>query len=328
MSFLPFFCACRTALAIGALLVAQTGAFAARPARAADAPAVIRIETSDYDLSAEPSYGVAAGIFARHGISLEIQSAIEGGANMVRDVAAGKADVGFSNLISIAGAIQAGAPIILIAPAGLYDRKSPPNAIVVAPNSAIKTAKDLNGKNISSPSGPGSAGALAPAAWIDQHGGDSKTVHFVTGIKPADLPAALASGAVAAGEVGDPQLTMLLQLGAVRTFAAPFDAEGDHYLLAGFVASRAWVSANPDVAHRFVAAMTETAHWANTHRAETGTILAAHLKLTPPVMAAMSRTLYAETLTPETIAPPLATAVKYGVIKPMTADELLAASAF
>jgi len=30
----------------------------------------------------------------------------------------------------------------------------------------------------------------------------------------------------------------------------------------------------------------------------------------------------------ETIAPPLATAVKYGVIKPMTADELLAASAF
>jgi len=65
VSFLPFFCACRTALAIGALLVAQTGAFAARPARAADAPAVIRIETSDYDLSAEPSYGVAAGIFAR-----------------------------------------------------------------------------------------------------------------------------------------------------------------------------------------------------------------------------------------------------------------------
>jgi len=298
------------------------------PARAADAPAVIRIETSDYDLSAEPSYGVAAGIFARHGITLEFEPAVEGGANMIRDVGAGKADIGFSNLISIAGAIQAGTPIVLIAPAGLYDRKAPPNAIVVAPNSAIHTAKDLDGKNISSPSGPGSAGALAPAAWIDQHGGDSKTVHFVTGIKPADLPAALASGAVAAGEVGDPQLTMLLQLGTVRMFAAPFDAEGDHYLLAGFVASRAWVGANPDLAHRFVAAMTETARWANAHRAETGIILAQHLKLTPPVMAAMSRTLYAETLTAETIAPPLAIAVKYGLIKPMTATELLQASAF
>jgi ABC-type nitrate/sulfonate/bicarbonate transport system substrate-binding protein len=323
-----FLRASRLAYVICGLLVVQSGPFIARPAGAADAPAVIRIETSDYDLSAEPAYGVAAGIFARHGITLDFQPAVEGGANMIRDVGAGKADVGFSNLISIAGAIQAGTPIVLIAPAGLYDRKAPPNAIVVAPNSAIHSAKDLNGKNISSPSGPGSAGALAPAAWIDQHGGDSKTVHFVTGIKPVDLSAALASGAVAAGEVGDPQLTMLLQLGTVRMFASPFDAEGDHYLLAGFVASRAWVSANPDVAHRFVAAMTETAHWANTHRAETGIILAKHLKLTPPVMAAMSRTLYAETLTAETIAPPLAIAVKYGVIKPMTATELLQASAF
>ena len=318
----------RFTLAAGVLLLAQTSTLTARPAVAADAPAVIRIETSDYDLSSEPFYGTSAGIFAKHGITLELQRAVEGGANMIRDVGAGKADIGFSNLISIAGAIQSGVPIILIAPAGLYDRSSPPNAIVVAPNSTIKTAKDLNGKNISSPSGPGSAGALAPAAWIDQHGGDSATVKFVTGIKPDDLPAALASGRVAAGEVGDPQLTDLTQRGLVRTLAAPFDAEGDHYLLAGFVASKAWVAANPDVAHRFVAAMTETAQWANTHRSETGAILSARLKLSAPVMRAMSRTYFAERLTPETVAPPLAVAVKYGIIKPMSAAELLQASAF
>jgi NitT/TauT family transport system substrate-binding protein len=297
-------------------------------ALAADAPAVIRVETSDYDLSAEPFYGIAAGIFARHGITLDILPAVEGGANMIRDVGANKADIGFSNLISIAGAIQSGVPIILIAPAGLYDRKSPVNAIVVAPNSPIRTAKDLNGKNLSSPSGPGSAGALAPAAWVDQNGGDSTTLHFVTGIQPQDLPAALASGAVAAGEVGDPQLTDLLQRGLVRKFAAPFDAEGDGYLLAGFVASKAWVAANPDAAHRFVAAMRETAVWANAHRAETGTLLAARLKLTSKVLAAMSRTRYAEVLTPESIDPPLAIAVKYGLLKPITAADLLAASAF
>jgi NitT/TauT family transport system substrate-binding protein len=317
----------RTAFAAVILLVAQAGTFP-RLAAGADTPAVIRVETSDYDLSSEPFYGVAAGIFARHGITLDIQSGVEGGANMIRDVGAGKADVGFSNLISIAGSIQAGVPIVLIAPAGLYDRAAPPNAIVVAPDSTIRTARDLNGKNISSPSGPGSAGALAPAAWIDQHGGDSTTVHFVTGIKPEDLPAALASGAVAAGEVGDPQLTDLLQRGKVRNFAAPFDAEGDHYLLAGFVASKAWVTAHPDVAHRFVAAMTETARWANAHRAKTGIILQQHLSLAPAVMAAMSRTVFAETLTAETIAPPLAIAVKYGIIKPMSAAELLRASAF
>jgi ABC-type nitrate/sulfonate/bicarbonate transport system substrate-binding protein len=115
----------------------------------------------------------------------------------------------------------------------------------------------------------------------------------------------------------------LRQRGDVRVLAAPFDAEGDNYLLAGFVASKAWVAANPDAARRFVAAMTETAHWANTHRLETGRLLAARLKLTQAVTDAMSRTEYAETLTQETIQPPLDVAAKYGLIKPMRANELL-----
>ena len=69
--------------------------------------------------------------------------------------------------------------------------------------------------------------------------------------------------------------------------------------------------------------MTETAQWANAHRAETGRLLASRLKLTQAVTDAMSRTEYAETLTPETIQPPLDVAAKYGIIKPMKAIELL-----
>ena len=309
-----------------ALALLLTPAAVGRRPAAADAPTVVRIETSDYDLSSEPYYGTAAGIFARHGITLAFLPAVEGGANMVRDVAAGTADVGFSNLISIAGQLQRGAPIVLIAPAGLYDRSAPVNALVVAPGSTIRSGADLDGAAISSPSGPGSAGALAPAAWIDQHGGDSTTVHFVTGIAPADLPAALASGRVAAGEIGDPQLTILRRLGTIRVLCAPFDAEGDHYLLAGFVASRAWVDAHPDAARAFAAAMRETARWSNEHRAETGAMLAEHLKLPPDVVAAMSRTTFAESLTAEAMQPPLDVAAKYGLIRPMRADDIVRAS--
>ena len=69
--------------------------------------------------------------------------------------------------------------------------------------------------------------------------------------------------------------------------------------------------------------MTETARWANAHRVETGKLLASRLKLTPAVTGAMSRTEYAETLTPETIQPPLDVAAKYGIIKPMKADQLI-----
>ena len=319
----------RAALTALALLAATAvPAAVGRHPASADAPAVVRVETSDYDLAYEPYYGTAAGIFARHGIAIQFLPSVEGGANMIRDVAAGNADVGFSNLISIAGQIQRAAPIVLIAPAGLYDRREPVNALVVAPDSPIRTAADLNGKSLSSPSGPGSAGALAPAAWIDQNGGDSTSVKFVTGIKPADLPAALAAGTVAAGEMGDPNVTIYRRAGTIRVLCAPFDAEGDHYLLAGFVASKAWVDAHPDTARAFAAAMHETAVWANAHRAETGAILAKRLGLAPEVVAAMSRTTFAEALAPEAVQPPLDAAARDKIIQPMRAAELVRGSPY
>lgn len=305
-----------------AFIAAGVAALLPRRARAAG-PDIVRVETSDYDLTSEPAYGIAAGIFPRYNLDVRILPAVEGGANMMRDVAAGKADVCFSNLISIAVQIQQGAPLVLIAPAALHDRAHPINALVVAPNSAVRTAADLNGKKISSPSGRNSAGALAPAAWIDQNGGDSKTVDFVTGIAPPDLPAALAAGKIAAAELGDPQLTQLRLQGGIAVLSSPFDAEGDHYLLGGFVAAKAWASANPDAATRFAAAMAETARWANAHRTETGRILAERLKLEPAVLAAMSRATFAETLDAAQIQPPLDVAAKYGLIRPMRAAQLL-----
>jgi NitT/TauT family transport system substrate-binding protein len=294
------------------------------PPVAAQSPDVVRIETSDYDLTSEPYYGEEAGIFRRYGIALAFLPAVEGGANMMRDIAGGKADVGFSNLISIAVQIQHGAPIVMIAPAALHDHAAMINALVVAPNATFASGRDLNGKNISSPSGPGSAGALAPAVWIDQHGGDSTTVHFVTGIEPLDVPAALAAGRIDAAEIGDPALTILRLRGAVKVLAEPFSAFGvDRFLLGGFVASKPWAAAHPDVARRFVAAMRETARWSNVHRAETAANLSVRLKLAPEVIAAMSRTTFAETLTPETIQPSLDVAARYHLIAPMTAADLL-----
>ncbi len=294
------------------------------PPVAAQSPDVVRIETSDYDLTSEPYYGEQAGIFRRHGIALAFLPAVEGGANMMRDIAAGKADVGFSNLISIAVQIQHGAPIVLVAPAALHDHNAMINALVVAPTSTFTSGRDLNGKNISSPSGPGSAGALAPAVWIDQHGGDSSTVHFVTGVEALDVPAALAAGRIDAAEIGDPALTILRLRGAVKVLAEPFSAFGvDRFLLGGYVASKPWVAANPGVARRFVAAMRETATWSNAHRSETAANLTTRLKLAPEVIGAMSRTTFAETLTAETIQPPLDVAARYHLITPMAAADLL-----
>lgn len=293
------------------------------PPLAAQTPAVIRIALSDTDLSAEPLYAAQTGILQKYGITAQFSPSTAGGAGVIRAIKAGTIDMGFSNLISIAGAVQRGEPVVLIAPAGIHNKDAPINAIVQAPSTDFRTGKDLDGKRISSPSGPGSAGALAPAAWIDQTGGDSKSVQFVTGIKPFDIPAALAAHKIDAAEMGDPDLTILERRHEVKLVCSPFDAIGNHYLLAGFVASKAWVDANPDVARRFVLAMRETAVWANAHRPQTAVILAKELKLDPAVVKVMSRTLYAERITPAIMQPPLNVAAKYGIIKPMNAADLL-----
>lgn len=314
----------RIALSVFTLL---TFLLAVPRAARTQAPAVIRIAISDTDLSAEPLYAKEAGIFTRAGLDVRLSDSKRGGAGVIADIKAGSIEVGFSNLISIAGAVQNGEPVVLLAPAGIHKRSAPVNAIVQAPSSNYRTGADLNGKTISSPSGPGSAGALAPAAWIDQTGGDSKTVHFVTGIAPFDIPAAFRDHKIDVAEMGDPDLTILRRRGDVKFLSSPFDAMGDGYLLAGFVASKPWVEANPDVARRLVIAMREAARWSNAHRSETAIVLAKALKLEPSVVTAMSRTTYAETLSPGIVQPPLDVAAKYGIIKPMSAADLIPSAA-
>lgn len=293
------------------------------PSMAAQTAApVVRIAISGGDLSAEPLYAQATGIFRRAGVDAHI-TVVEGGARVMKRLKNGSLDVGFSNLISIAAEIQRGAPLVLLAPAGLYSRTAPINALVQSPSSNYRSGKDLDGKILASPSGRGSAGAVAPEAWIDAHGGDSSTVRLVTGIPWAQVPAALAGHRIDVAEMGEPELTVLKQAGRVKYMASPFDAIGDGFVLGGWVASKAWVRDHPDAARRFVAAMRETARWANTHRRQSGAILARQFRLAPSVIAAMARSKYAETLSAAALQPPLDVAAKYGALKPMDAHRLL-----
>jgi len=105
----------------------------------------LKIATIPIDVGAEVFYARDAGFFKKAGIDAQIQSITNGGA-IAAAVASGEIDVGFSNLVSIATAYKRGLPITIIGPAGLYSTKTPSSVCVVAQNSPIKTAKDLNGK--------------------------------------------------------------------------------------------------------------------------------------------------------------------------------------
>jgi ABC-type nitrate/sulfonate/bicarbonate transport system substrate-binding protein len=94
------------------------------------------------------------------------------------------------------------------------------------------------------------------------------------------------------------------------------------------VASKTWASANPDVARRFVAAMRETARWANTHHEDTARILAPVTHIDLATFATMQRSTYAAALSRDLLQPAVDVAVRYGALKaPFDTAELVAGAA-
>jgi ABC-type nitrate/sulfonate/bicarbonate transport system substrate-binding protein len=75
------------------------------------------------------------------------------------------------------------------------------------------------------------------------------------------------------------------------------------------------VTANPDAARRFVAAMHETGRWANAHHAETAKILGPLSGVPEATFASMTHTTYTDKLTRALMQPGIDAAARYGALK-------------
>ena len=69
------------------------------------------------------------------------------------------------------------------------------------------------------------------------------------------------------------------------------DIVAPRYALAGWFATNAWLTANPQLAQRFIAVMQQTARWANTHPKEAGALLQRYTKVTPDVAVVVLKQL-------------------------------------
>ena len=287
--------------------------FAAGPVRiGAQDLATVRVGDLGYsDASSEPLYGEAAGIFQRNGLDVKV-TALNGGGAIIAAIAGGTLDAGFSNNVSAAQAIARGIPIIVLAPAAIYSTGEPSDTLLVkARGSKLKTGADLNGKTVAVTTLSGGLQSSA-AAWIDKNGGDSKTVHFLE-LPFTEMAAALKAGRIDAAMLAEPFLTT--DAADVERLGDAFGAIAPQWTLGVFVASKPWVTANPDLARRFVTALIETARWANTHHAETAKIVAPLANIDLQTYRAMARSRFGETLTVAQLQPALDVALRYGQLK-------------
>jgi NitT/TauT family transport system substrate-binding protein len=305
----------RAFLAQSATAAAAVTAFGVPASRAsAQGLAALNVAAIPSDISGSAYYAADNGYFKKAGLNATFL-ALTSGAAIASAVLGGSADVGFSNVISLAIAHSRGLPITMLFPANLHVHDAPTAGLLaVKKTSPITSAKDLNGK-VMAVIGLNNIADIAARDWIDKNGGDSKTVKSVELPFP-EMKAALEADRIDAAVLdttGDPLLGKPGD--TLRLIASTFDAVSTHFAPSVWFSTTDWVAKHPAAAKAFVTAMRESAVWANGHHRESAEILAKYARITPAQIDAFVRTTYGDRLTPELIQPNIDVAAKYGVIK-------------
>jgi NitT/TauT family transport system substrate-binding protein len=280
--------------------------------------AAVRIATLPIESAAEVFFAKDMGFFTKAGLDVEIQT-MQNGASIAAAELSGAIDIGYSPVDVLANVHQKNVPVVVIAPANEYISPSRNAGLVLAPGSAIRQAKDLNGKTIAV-AALHSLSESAPRAWIDRNGGDSSTVKFVEIPFPAMLPA-LDSGRVDAVWDAEPFLSTAAK--SERVLEYGFDAIAKRFLIGAWFTTRQWANDHADAVARFTAAIHETAVWTNKNPAASGQILAKYTKIDPAVIATMTRSRCGETLTAAALQPLIDLSAKYNEFPAFPAQDLI-----
>jgi NitT/TauT family transport system substrate-binding protein len=296
----------RTALTTAALAVSAGHTVLAQPA-----PVTVRVATSPNDDLSAVLYAQQSGMLRSAGIDLTSQK-VTNGSYVAAAIVGGAVDIGKVSTIPIITAHARQIPFTIVYPNKLnIVGKTVTGALVVAPDSPIRSGRDLNGKTIA-------VGALLDStwigarAWMDAHGGDSSTAKYIE-ITFSAVAAALKSGRIQAGSLGQPYITAETTTGEVRMFADVTTAIAPRVLQSAWVSTTEYANRNRELVAKFAHIVAESARYCNAHPAEIIPITAAFTGIEPATLATM-KTIYATEPDPRDVQPWIDACVKYKVI--------------
>jgi NitT/TauT family transport system substrate-binding protein len=270
---------------------------------------VVRVASPPVDVTGNLFYAMDLGYFAKAGLDVQLTQ-LTAGAPVVSAVAGGAVDIGSANFVAISAAHLAGVPVILVAPSGANSVKSPIDGIVVAKDSPIKIAKDLNGKTMMT-SALENILQVQADAWIEKNGGDWKSVKWVEA-PPSQEGGSVATNRVDAATITEPFLSAAVGTGDVRLLAytgaevSPLVVEGGYFCMTDYA------KAHPDVIKKFSKAVLDAGQWANTHHDEATAIMAKYAKSSGK---AVGHAIYPESFKASDLQPLIDASAKYGAIK-------------
>jgi NitT/TauT family transport system substrate-binding protein len=266
-------------------------------------------------------YADQAGLFSKAGLSVTITQ-MRSGAAISAAVAGGSINVGLSSLQALISGHARGVPFQLIAAGGVYNNEDPYAYLLVRKDSPIKSARDLAGKTLGAPALK-DLDTVSSSAWIDQNGGDSKSVKFIELPNPALTPALL-DGRIDAFTVGEPWNLIALDTGKIRVLGKSFGAIAPRFVMTAYFTSTDWANKNRDALEKFERALADATTYLNGHHDEAVKILAQFTKLNPSLLNRAVKGEDASYLDPKLVQPMIDVSAKYGVIeKPFPAQELI-----
>jgi NitT/TauT family transport system substrate-binding protein len=266
----------------------------------------------------QPYYADNLGFFKKAGLNPNIQ--VFPNASITLQAVVGNAlDIGTANLIQLASAFNRGVDVTIVAAGGMFTSDQTTIPLCVAKNSAIQTAKDLEGQTVSVTNLAGTEG-LAVSEWLKAGGADPQRVKIFE-IPFAQVGPALARGTVAAGLLGEPFSSQYAA--EVRTIGYPYAAIAPAFYTGVWVARRSYLATHGPVARKLVATIYETARWANTHRADAAELFAKMSKRDLSSLLSQTRIPFGTALETRYAQPLLDKALAYKLLdRPVSAKDL------
>jgi NitT/TauT family transport system substrate-binding protein len=272
-------------------------------------------------------YAVRSGIFRRLGLDAKV-SFMNNGAASTAAVVSGTVQFGQNTVFTTVMANAHDLPVRIVAPSSVFT-PSYPFGVVVKKDSPIQTAADLNGKTFGSPS-LNAYSTLILQAWIDQNGGNSRTLKALE-IPSSALPAALSSGRIDVATFAGPLLAQALDSPTERVLANPLISvvgRNAKFVLTDYFTTAAYAQANPRIVQAFARGILEANAYVNKHPAETAPLVAEILNVDVATVLQSERLQYRLANDPKDFQPTVDLMYKYKFIdKPIDARELYATAA-
>jgi NitT/TauT family transport system substrate-binding protein len=308
----------KTCAAVAALLLLTPGT-----ARAETTPGLttVRVLASPVDDVMPVLYAQRAGLFTKAGLNVTIDRAASGAAASAA-VIGGSVEIGKGNIMSVITAHAHNVPLVIVAPAAIYDPRTPDAALVVAAGSPIHTAHDLIGKVVGV-TALNDLSAVATQTWLDANGGDGKNTQFIEVPYPSLLPQ-LEAGRVQAVILLKPFISDAVSAGKATVLGLVYTAIANRFLESVWYANADYIASHRDVIARFQRVVADASAYTNRHPADTLDLLITFTGIEPTAAKNMARMVNGTTVRAQEIQPVIDIAAKFKLIpQSFSAQEII-----